>query len=108
MAHIGELKKQVTIQNKTITKNTYGEQVIVWATVATVFAKVQLGNGREFWAAQKNNSELDGIVTIWYRKNITSDMRIVYGKRNFEISKPPINIDEKNEFLELHVKEVKV
>jgi SPP1 family predicted phage head-tail adaptor len=100
---IGEMKQIITIQQKTITQGSDGAPVENWAEFATVWAKVRIQNGREFWAAQKNNAELSGLINIRYISGVTELMRVSYNSIVYQII-TVINIEEANRELELHVK----
>ena len=45
-------------------------------------------------------------MLLRYRKGITSDMRIKFGKRTFTLDAPPIDFGERHEELMLMVTEV--
>ncbi len=104
--HSGDLNRQVTILKKLVTRNAYGEETIIYPAIATVWANIQIGTGREFFAAQKINSELKGIIKIRFRRGLLPDMRITYNNITYELVSPPIDINDKREFLRLEVKEV--
>jgi SPP1 family predicted phage head-tail adaptor len=100
-----EFKEQIIIQSKTTTQGSDGAQVEVWSNFATVRAKVRIQNGREFWAAQKNNAELSGLINIRYISGVTELMRVSYNSIVYQII-IVINVEEANRELELHVKKV--
>lgn len=43
----GELRERVTVQAATVSRDDFGAEVITWADVATVWAKVLVKSGRE-------------------------------------------------------------
>ena len=102
----GLLNRQVIIQKRTVTQNSYGEETKTYSTLATVWANIQIGSGREFFGAQKVNSELSGIIKIRYKEGLTSDMRVVYNGTTYDLVSPPIDIDDRRRFIRLEVKEV--
>jgi head-tail adaptor len=76
-----------------------------WKTFCQVYAELQIGSGREFFGAQKVNSELSGLVrTLQYIKGITSDMQVKCSRGTFEIT-AVIDLREQNK-VELHLKKV--
>ncbi len=102
----GDLRNRVKIQSKSVTRNTFGEEVVSWVDVATVWAAIEPLSGREFLAAQAVNAELTVRIRIRYRTGIDSSMRVLFGTRVFEIISPPINpVSDKRE-LHLMCKEL--
>lgn len=93
-------------QYQKIGTGDYGDDLYDWITVYNVWAELQLGNGREFYGAQKINSEVSGLAKIPYQTGITKEMRVKYGDRTFEIIGPPVDIGERHIELELKLKEV--
>jgi SPP1 family predicted phage head-tail adaptor len=84
MISAGELNKQIIIQAKTITRNTYNEPIAVWEDLATPWANIITTGGKEYYAAQKLNAETSAVFKIRYRR-ISTLNRIKYGNRIFEI-----------------------
>lgn len=99
------LNVQITIQTKSTTYNTYGEPVDTWADTHTVWAGFISKGGSEFYGAQKLNASTTAVVSMWYISGITTENRIKYGSRYFEILNVN-NADEANNELLLSVKEV--
>jgi SPP1 family predicted phage head-tail adaptor len=56
-----------------------------WQPVATLWANVQPGVGREFWEQKKLTPALSHIVELRYYSGLTPAMRFVYGTRVFKI-----------------------
>lgn len=81
----GQLRRRVTIQQRSATQDEYGQPLTDWTDVATVYAAVEPLNGRELLAAQAVNSEVSHNVTIRYRAGVTPAMRLNYGGRLFNI-----------------------
>lgn len=101
---IGELRHRVEIQNKTVQMDELLQQSEVWATYATVWASVRPIKGREYVAVKQVNAEVSVVITMRYLSGITSEMRILFGNRVFDIVSV-INADERNRVLELMCKE---
>jgi SPP1 family predicted phage head-tail adaptor len=104
----GEYRHIITIQQKTGTQNDYGEEIIEdWVDVITTRAGIYPINGKEFFAAEKTNSEVTHKVNMRYipNKHITPDMRVKFGNRYFHIVSV-INFQEKNVELQLLCKEL--
>ncbi|MCJ8008116.1 phage head closure protein [Lederbergia wuyishanensis] len=105
----GEFRHVITFQKLQGTQNDYGEEIkdpIEWEEILTVRAGIYPMSGREFFAAETVNSEVTHKINMRYVPGITSDMRIKYGERTFELSSPPINFQEKNILLQLLCKEL--
>ena len=98
----GALRHRVTFQHKVFIQDPYGGQVQEWQNHATVWAEVGYSRvgSREFWDAQKANSEAQGAVRIRHREDINPDMRMVYGSKVLEIL-VPFTYDTKNR--EMHI-----
>lgn len=101
----GEYRNRITIQRQTENRGEDGSVSYGWETFATVWAKVMIKSGKEYWASAKINAELSGIIKCRYLSGVLPSMRIVYGSRTFEIL-AVIDIEERHRELEIQVKEV--
>lgn len=81
----GELDRRVVLQQRSSSKDTYGQQVMTWTDVATLWANIRPLSGREMLTAGAINSELSHVVTIRYRSGVTPAMRLTYGGQVFNI-----------------------
>jgi SPP1 family predicted phage head-tail adaptor len=81
----GELDRRIDIDMKTIVQNSYGEEVLTWATLCTVWASANIGVGKEFFAAKQIFAEATAVFRIRYRNDIDVSMRIFYSNRVFDI-----------------------
>lgn len=82
---LGLLDRRATLQHRVRTPNEHREDVITYATYATVWAgKVDL-RGREFFAAQQVNAEATVKITVRYRGDIVPTDRIVLDGLNFNV-----------------------
>ena len=86
-----------------------------WKTFFRVYAEMQIGNGRQFFAAKRDSTALDGLIrTIQFVAGITPDMKIIHPFHGtFEITVvrnfPQGVRDEKaglTYFNELHLKQI--
>ena len=103
---IGELRQRVVLQLKEIAEDELKQQYEVWTDAATVWASVEPLSGREYFTAGQVNSEISVKVTIRYRKDITPDMRVVFGGKVYE-TLSVINPKERCETLIMMCGEVK-
>ena len=82
---IGDLRHRVTIEKKIVTIDAYGDEVVSWAEVATVWAAVEPLSGREFLEGRRLENEINHRIRIRYREGLTPSMRVVWGPRAFDI-----------------------
>ena len=104
----GDLRHRITFLQKATQQNEYGEEIDNWVNVKTVWASVNPMSAKEFFAAEKTNSEVTHKIYMRYIPDlkITPDMRIKFKDRTFELVGPPINFKEKNMELQLLCKEL--
>lgn len=84
----GDLRERVTIQDKTVTQDGYGAEVITWTEVGTYWAAVEPLAGREFLEGRQLVAEVTTRIRIRYQGSdvdIRPEMRAVYRSRYFEI-----------------------
>jgi len=78
MIGAGKLDQRITFQQKGVTKNAIGEEVVSWSDVATVWAEVVPLRGREFYAAAQTQQVVDVRFRIRARSGLTNDMRVLW------------------------------
>ena len=102
----GQLRHRVTIQQASESQNSVGEAVKSWASVATVWARVNPLRGTEYLAAMQAKATVDTRITM--RKNafpgLTPKHRIVFGARVFDIE-AVIDVDGLGDAMEVSCKE---
>jgi SPP1 family predicted phage head-tail adaptor len=82
----GELDKIITIQYAAKSKNSFGENIETWATLAAnVWANVEFTTGNERFLQQERIAETTAVFKIRLRTDINSTRRIKYGNRYFNI-----------------------
>ena len=81
----GLLRHSVTIQRRASGVDASGAANGAWTDVATVRAAIWPLRGKELYAAQQANSEVELRVRIRYLDGITSTMRVSWQGRVFEI-----------------------
>jgi SPP1 family predicted phage head-tail adaptor len=81
----GDLRYQITIQQKTTVQNSFGEGTDTWTTVATVFAAVDPLRGQEYLEARRLQADIDVRFRIRYRAGLTPAMRVLHDGRYFNI-----------------------
>ena len=100
----GRLRHVITIEQSTKTDNTLGEPIETWATFKQVRAQITPINGKEYFAASQIQSTVSHKVKIRYTSGITTDMRINFNGRYFDIESI-INFQERNKEIEMMVTE---
>lgn len=103
----GELRHRVILQAKTVTRGNYGEEVIVWRDIATIWAKIEPLSGREYFQSQQMQSEISHKITIRYREDVKADWQMVYGTRIFNILSV-MNTEERKRELILMCREMAI
>jgi len=103
----GEYNRKVTFYKEVYTRGDFGETVTSNSSACSLWAKVRIKDGKEFWAAQQVNAELSGLITIRYTTQINPKMIMKYDSIPYEIiSVIPKERHGKYWETELHVKEV--
>jgi len=81
----GALNRRITLQARSATVDTYGQQVVTWTDWTTCWALIEPLEGREAMAARAINAETSHTVTMRYLAGVTASMRVVYGTRIFNV-----------------------
>lgn len=76
----GELRQRVTIQRRTVVRDSYGGETITWADVAEVWAKISAIGGREYFAAGQTLAESTFILIMRYRTDVKQSWRLQNSK----------------------------
>lgn len=87
----GNLRKRVTVQQKSGTQDDFGQFVASWQTVATVWAEVEMAGGSEQLHTKQVQSEDKYKVTMRYRSEFADPTmvdawRLNYDGRNLNIN----------------------
>lgn len=101
----GEFRHPIIIQRLIGIQDSYGQETEKWIDVYSVHANINPIAGREFFAAERNNSEVSHKIRIRFLENITPSMRVAYQNRVFTITSV-INEYERNKVLLLMCKEL--
>ena len=108
--HAGYLNKRITIQAKTITRDSFGGETIIYTDLDTIWANIKTVSGKEYYLANQINSEVEFEITVRYRTDINTTRRIKYsdttGDRYFDI-KSTLDKDMRRQWLTLMCAEVK-
>ena len=66
----GRLRDRVTIENFTVTKDAIGGEVRTWATHKTRNCSIEPLNGKEFFAAQSESTEVEVKIRFRYESGL--------------------------------------
>ena len=102
----GQMDKLVTIMSATDTRTSTGGNTQAWdTTVCTLYVKMSTTGQREVVRYGAIATEGSFVLEGWWQTGITTDMRVEYDSRVFQILSA-INVDEKSEQIALVVKEL--
>lgn len=101
----GTLTRLIAIQQQTVTKDSFGGQVLAWTTLKSVYAFIEALSGNERMAAMSYSTDVSHRVTVRYDAmfddpRVAATYRILYGARIFNIE-AALNLDESNREMQL-------
>jgi SPP1 family predicted phage head-tail adaptor len=102
---IGDLRHRITLQKFINEVNENGFETEVWQDYKTVWASVSNLSGKEYYQAAAVQVEKTVKFTIRYLYGISSDMRILFEGKQYNITSID-NIKYKNRFIEIKALEV--
>jgi SPP1 family predicted phage head-tail adaptor len=82
---IGAMDRRVTFQRKTVTTDSFGEEIETWANFVTVWAQVRAIRGMEYFTASQTVANVDTRFTIRHRNDVTPLERITYKEKVYDI-----------------------
>lgn len=105
----GTLRRRITIQQRSVTKDTFGGQSTSWSDLATVWAEITPLSARELLTAQAVNAEVTHSITVRYQAmfanpKTVAGYRAFYAGRYFNIH-GSMNQDERNRVIVLSASE---
>lgn len=106
----GKYRHVITFQALQDTADTYGENTATWVNTITTRAGIFPISGKEYYSTQLETKtpEITHKIQLRYQSGITSEMRVKFGDRIFDIISPPINFQEKRLELQLMCREREV
>jgi SPP1 family predicted phage head-tail adaptor len=104
MTSIGSLRKRITIQAETPASDGAGGYALAWTNVMTVWADIAPSTGQKIFTDGHLEGHVTHHITMRYQTGITTDMRVNYNNRIFNI-RAVLNNDESNRWIELLVEE---
>ena len=102
----GKLRHSIQFETPTFTPDGYGGSSVAWDTVTPITARamVKPTSGAERWQSDRLESNISHQIFIRYRADLTPEMRINFNGRIMQML-PPINIEERNKWLEIRATE---
>lgn len=102
----GQLRRRVTLQKPVEVQDGFGQPVVTWQNVDTVWASAEPLTGRELFAAQAVHAKLTMRFILRYRDDILSTWRVVYAGRAYDLIQDPIDVNDRRAYVELLCEEV--
>lgn len=82
----GRLHERITLQQPVTAQDSYGQDVITWADVGTVWAGVEPLRGRDFHEAQQHSNELTTRIVLRHQPfDVLPTWRALHGSTTYEI-----------------------
>jgi len=82
---IGAMQNRITIQAPAAGQDAFGEPIVGWTDICTVWAAIDDLSGRQYIAAQAGQNVVETTITIRYRAGITAAMRVLHGADVYDI-----------------------
>ena len=79
------MRQRITIQSKTVERDTFGDEVITWVEFDVVWAAVEPLTGREFLDAKMVTAEVTTRIRIRHQDGISPEMQVVFGSKTYDI-----------------------
>ena len=97
----------MTIKQRVVARNDFGEEIITWTEVGTFWGSVEPLQGRELLEARQAIAELSVRIRIRYQAGVTigPTMRAVANDKTYLIESV-INIDERDREIQLMGREL--
>lgn len=86
MIKAGKLDQRITLQQKSVTKNSIGEESVTWSDLATVWAHVMPLRGNAYYAANQQQHVIDARFLIRERSGLSTDMRLIWNGEYYDIT----------------------
>lgn len=96
----GRLRHPLVIQQKSVTRDDHGGEVVTWTTFASVWGECRPLRGREFAALRAAQAEISTRFVIRYVAGVTPAMRVQNGSDVHDILEV-IDVNGRHKELEL-------
>lgn len=101
---VADLRHRVTLEQAVLTSDGAGGSTITWSPLKTIWAKIKPITGRETFERHKSETAMTHKITLRYDGTPAPGMRLTKETRCFRILSV-IDLDEKNRWLQLDVRE---
>lgn len=81
----GALRESVTIEKRSTSQDSVGEQVHTWTTFAERRAELMKTPGAEVWSAQQRNARVPTTFRLRYLSGVEPGMRIIWSSKLHDI-----------------------
>lgn len=95
----GKLDRRITLRAKSTTKNSFGEDVVTWTDVATVWAEWLPKGGSERWASQRVIDTADGAFQIRYRSDVDALDEVLFDGAQYRVLGQPQELGRRQALL---------
>ena len=85
MPAAGRLRHRLAIRQPSTSQNEVGEEITTWSTLATVWGRLEFLRGEEQLQAKQLQAEIVARATIRHRDDVTTEMRLTYDGREYDI-----------------------
>ena len=99
-ANVGAMRERITINSQAQTVDAAGQISTTWTAGATVWARMKPMTAREVQLAGRDEGTRGYTMTIRYRTDITTNSRVVWRSRNFDVQ-GVLDRTEQRQFLEI-------
>lgn len=84
---IGQMRHRVVIQQYSAARNSHGEEILTWSTLATVWAEVlqTTGGSDEGEQAKRQTAKTAAVFRMYYRAGLNEKMRLFWGGKVWNI-----------------------
>lgn len=83
---VGRMDRLIEIQYPSRQKNTFGDDVVTWKSLARVWASANPMEARERFASQELRAAKVYTFLVWYLSTVTPDMRILFNGESYRIT----------------------
>lgn len=101
----GQLDQRISLQRREQGEDEAGQPFDTWVIVGSCWAAVRPLRGREIIAADAVTAVMDVRVTMRYRPDVTTAMRVLHGTETYNIT-AVVDVNSGNRELELMCKRV--
>lgn len=109
MMQAGKLKHRIQIEEPVVVgKSPMNADIVEYTPYLVTWSRIRPIRGREYLEGKMEQA--DATAEILFRaqagKTVTPDMRVVFGKRIYEIVSPPVDVNELGKEVQLMCREI--